>query len=113
MREGYITGNALQGKGGQKKQREKEGRRLQFLGLLKALTVKHQRTEKKLRRRRIYPRTKPEDKLLPFLHAFDHSTSLRSCPAVVALTKAQFFSPFSLPNLLYRAYWVWVHLRLQ
>ena len=64
---------------------------------------------KEPRRRRISPRTKPEDKLLPFLHVFDHSISLWSCPAVEALTKAQFLSPFSLPNLLYRARWVWAH----
>ena len=31
---------------------------------------------KESRRRRISSRTKPEDKLLPFLHAFDHSISL-------------------------------------
>ena len=57
---------------------------------------------KEPRRRRISPWKKPEDKLLPFLHEFDHSISLQSCPAVVAFTKAQFLSPFSLPNLLYR-----------
>ena len=60
---------------------------------------------KELRRRRISPWTKPEDKLLSFLYAFDHSISLWSCPAIVALTKVQFLSPFSLPNLLYRARW--------
>ena len=65
---------------------------------------------KELRRRRISPRTKLEDKLLPFLQTFDHPISLWSCPAVGALTKAQFLSPFSLPNLLYRARWVWAHL---
>ena len=64
---------------------------------------------KESRRRRISPRTKPKDKLLPFLHTFDHPISLWSCPAVGALTKAQFLSPFSLPNLLYRARWVWAH----
>ena len=47
MREGYITENALQGKGKTKKEGEKEGRRSQFLGLLKALVVKHRRIEKK------------------------------------------------------------------
>ena len=65
---------------------------------------------KEPRRRRINPRTKPEDKLLPFLQTFDHPISLWSCPAVGALTKAQFLSPFSLPNLLYQARWVWAHL---
>ena len=65
---------------------------------------------KEPKRRRISPRTKPKDKLLPFLHAFDHSISLWSCPAVEALTKAQFLSPFFLPNLLYLARWVWAHL---
>ena len=64
---------------------------------------------KEPRRRRISPWTKPEDKLLPFPHAFDHSISIWSCPAVEALTKAQFLSPFSLSNLLYRARWVWVY----
>ena len=61
---------------------------------------------KEPRTRRISPRTKPEDKLLPFLHTFDHLISLWSCPAVGALTKTQFFSPLSLPNLLYRVHWV-------
>ena len=65
---------------------------------------------KEPRRRRINPRTKPEDKLLPFLHMFNHPISLWSCPAVGALTKAQFLSLFSLPNLLYWACWVWTHL---
>ena len=65
---------------------------------------------KESRKRRISPWTKPEDKLLPFLQTFDHPISLWSCPAVGALTKAQFFSPFYLPNLLYRARWVWAHL---
>ena len=65
---------------------------------------------KEPRRRRISPRTKPEDKLLPFHQTFDHPISLWSCLAVGALTKAQFFSPFYLPNLLYRARWVWAHL---
>ena len=64
---------------------------------------------KEPRRRRISPRTKPEDKLLPFPHAFDHSISIWLCSAVGALTKAQFLSSFSLPNLLYRARWVWVY----
>ena len=64
---------------------------------------------KEPRRRRINPRPKPEAKLLPFPHAFDHSISIWSCPAVEALTKAQFFSPFSLPNLLYLARWVWAY----
>ena len=64
---------------------------------------------KEPRRRRIIHRTEPEDKLLPFLHTFDHPSSLWSCPAVGALTKAQFLSSFSLPNLLYRARWVWAH----
>ena len=64
---------------------------------------------KEPRRRRISPWTKPEDKLLPFPHAFDHSIFIWSCPAVKALTKAQFLRPFSLPNLLYRARWVWAY----
>ena len=41
---------------------------------------------------------------------FDHPISLWSCPTVRALTKAQFLSQFSLPNLLYRVRWVWAHL---
>ena len=65
---------------------------------------------KEPRRRRISPRIKPEDKLLPFLQTFDYPISLWSCPAVSALTKTQFLSPFSLPNLFYRARWVWAHL---
>ena len=65
---------------------------------------------KEPRRRRISPRTKPEDKLLYFLQTFYHPISLWSCPVVRALTKAQFLSPFSLPNLLYQASCVWVHL---
>ena len=68
-----------------------------------------QLSTKEPRRRRINPRTKPEDKLLPFPHAFSHSISIWSCPAVTALIKAQFLSPFSLPNLLYRARWVWAY----
>ena len=65
---------------------------------------------KEPRRGRISPQTKPDDKILPFLHMFDHPISLRSCPAVGALTKTQFLSPFFLPNLLYWARWVWTHL---
>ena len=65
-----------------------------------------QLSTKEPRRRRINPRTKPEDKLPPFPHAFDHSISIWSCLAVAALTKAQFLSPFSLLNLLYRARWI-------
>ena len=68
-----------------------------------------QLSTKESRRRRINPRTKPEDKLLPFPHAFDHSISIWSCSAVVALTKTQFLSPFSLPNLLYRTRCVWAY----
>ena len=64
---------------------------------------------KELRRRRISPRTKSKDKLLPFPHAFDHSISIWSYPAAEALTKAQFLSPFSLLNLLYWACWVWAY----
>ena len=64
---------------------------------------------KEPRRRRISPRALPEDKLLPFFHVSDHSIFLWLCPAVEALTKAQFLSLFSLPNLLYRACWVWAH----
>ena len=46
-REGYITTEISQ-RGKEKKQKEKEeGRWLQFLGLLKTLVAKHQRTEKK------------------------------------------------------------------
>ena len=78
--------NAFQGKRGT----EKERRWLQFLGLLKALAVKHRRTEKK----KNLSSNKAEDKLLPFLHAFGHSTSLRSYLPAEALTKAQFFIPF-------------------
>ena len=45
--EGYITIEISQKRGDTEKQREKEeGRRLQFLGLLKTLATKHQRTEK-------------------------------------------------------------------
>ena len=65
---------------------------------------------KEPKRRRINPRTKPEDKLPPFPHVFDHSVSIWSCSAAATLTKAQFLSPFSLPNLLYRARWVWAYL---
>ena len=65
---------------------------------------------KEPRRRRISPRTKPKDKLLPFLHTFNHPISVWSCPAVGALTKTQFLSSFSLLNLLYWARWVWAHL---
>ena len=39
--------NALQGKRGTEKEGEKERRRLQFLGFLKALAMKYRRTEKK------------------------------------------------------------------
>ena len=46
-------------------------------------------------RRRLNPRIKSEDKLSPFLHAFSHPTSIRSCPAAEeSLTKTQFLSPF-------------------
>ena len=68
-----------------------------------------QLSTKEPRRRRINPQTKPEDKLPPFPHAFDHSISIWSCSAVAALTKAQFLSLFSLPNLLYRARWVYAY----
>ena len=46
----YITTEILQRRGDTKKQREREkeeGRRLQFLRLLKTLAAKHKRTEKK------------------------------------------------------------------
>ena len=69
-----------------------------------------QLSTKELRRRRISHWTKLEDKLPSFLHAFDHSISIWSCPAVATLTKAQFLSPFSLPNLLYWARWIWAYL---
>ena len=85
----------------EKNQKEKEGRQLQFLPPLKAFANKHQRTEKK--------KNQPEDKILLFFHTFDHPISLWSCPAVGALAKAQFLSPFSLPNLLYWVRWVWAH----
>ena len=64
---------------------------------------------KEPRKRRISPRTKLEDKLLPFPHAFDHSISIWSCSGVGALTKTQFLSPFSLPNLLYQVHWIWAY----
>ena len=91
--------------GGRKKERKKEedGCSSNHPWKLSLLSTK------KPRRRRINPRTKPEDKLLPFPHAFDHSISIWSCSAVEALTKAQFLSPFSLPNLLYQARWVWAY----
>ena len=47
MRRRYITKNALLEKGEREKQKEKEGRQLQFLPPLKAFAAKHQRTEKK------------------------------------------------------------------
>ena len=43
----YITENALLEKRERKKQKEKEGRRLQFLPPLKAFASKYQRTEEK------------------------------------------------------------------
>ena len=43
----YITENALLEKRERKKQKEKEGRRLQFLPPLKAFAAKQQRTEEK------------------------------------------------------------------
>ena len=90
---------------GQKKERKKkeDGCSSYYPWKLSPLSTKESR------RRRIRSRTKSEDKLLPFLHAFDHSISLWLCSVVETLTKAQFFSPFSLPNLLYRARWVWTH----
>ena len=98
MRGGYITEDAFQKREGRKKRKKKEnGCSSYHPWKLSPLSTK------KSRRRRISPRTKPEDKLLPFPRAFDHSISIWSCPAVGALTKAQFLSPFSLPNLLYQA----------
>ena len=47
MRRRYITENALLEKGEREKQKEKEGRQLQFLPPLKAFAAKHQRTEEK------------------------------------------------------------------
>ena len=55
----------------------------------------------------------PRIYLYPSFRQFDHPISLWSCPSVGAFTKAQFLSPFFLPNLLYRAHWVWAHLRQQ
>ena len=49
----------------------------------------------------------------PSSRRFDHPISLWSCPAVPPHTKSQFLSQFPLPNLLYRARWVWAHLRQQ
>ena len=47
MRMRYITENALLEKEEREKQKEKEGRQLQFLPPLKAFAAKHQRTEEK------------------------------------------------------------------
>ena len=47
MRMRYITENALLENGKRKKQKEKEGRQLQFLPPLKAFAAKYQRTEEK------------------------------------------------------------------
>ena len=44
---GIYNGKCPPGEGGTKKERENEGRRLQFLPPLKAFATKHQRTEKK------------------------------------------------------------------
>ena len=55
----------------------------------------------------------PRIYLYPSFRQFDHPISWWSCPSVGAFTKAQFLSPFFLPNLLYRARWVWAHLRQQ
>ena len=106
MRMRYITKNALQEGGDKKKKRKKkeDGCNSYHPWKLSPLSTKESR------RRRISSRTKLEDKLLPFLHAFDHSISLWSCSVVEVLTKAQFLSPFSLLNLLYRTRWVWAHL---
>ena len=83
--------------------KKKDGRSSYHLRKLPQLSTKESR------RRRINHRTKPKDKLSPFPHAFDHSIYIWSCPAVAALTKAQFLSPFSLPNLLYWARWIWAY----
>ena len=107
MRRRYITKNALLEREREKKRKRKkkeDGCSSYHPWKFSLLSTKEPR------RRRISPRTKPEDKLLPFLHTIDHPISLWSCPAVGALTKTQFLSPFSLPNLLYRARWVWAHL---
>ena len=45
--EGYITTEISQRKWTEKQREKEEGRRLQFLGHLKTLVVKHKRTEKK------------------------------------------------------------------
>ena len=91
--------------GGRKKERKKkeDGCSSYHPWKLSLLSIKEPR------RRRISLRAKLEDKLLPFPHALDHSISIWSCPAVEALTKTQFLNPFSLPNLLYRARWVWAY----
>ena len=105
MRRRYITENVLLERERKRKRRKKEhGCSSYHPWKLSPLSTKEPR------RRRISLQTKPEDKLLPFLHTFNHPISLWSCPAVGALTKAQFWSPFSLPNLLYRVRWVWAHL---
>ena len=106
MKRRYITQEALQewekkreGEGDKKK----DGRHSYHPWKLLQLSTKEPR------RRRISHRTKLEDKLPSFPHAFNHSISIWSCPAVAALTKAQFLSPFSLPNLLYWARWIWAY----
>ena len=104
MRRRYITENGLLERERKRKRRKKEdGCSSYHPWKLSPLSTKEPR------RRRISLQTKPEDKLLPFLHTFDHPISLWSCPAVGALTKTLFLSPFSLPNLLYRPRWVWAH----
>ena len=101
----YITENTLQEWGERKKNRKKKEDGCSSYHPWKLLPL----STKEQRRRGISPWTKPEDKLLPFLHTFDHSISLWSCPTVAVLTKAQFLSPFSLPNLLHQVRWVWAH----
>ena len=75
MRMRYITENALLEKGERKKQKEKEGRQLQFLPPLKAFAAKHQRTEEKknqtLDQAREYTFTLPLDDSI-ILSPYDH-----------------------------------------
>ena len=82
----------------------------QFERHQEVLLVKYQK-----RRRRIHPRTRPEDGPWPS----PQQRCWRSCSPMIlpdrwrSPHKGPVLKPASLPNSLYWAYWVWIHSHLQ
>ena len=96
-------------RGGGRKKEKKERKMVAVLTTLESFC----RSALKNEEEESFLKPSPRINLYPSFRQFDHPIPLWSCPAVGALTKTQFLSPFSLPNLLYRACWVWAHLRQQ